>query len=127
LLTKNVISITSTQFLREIYKKTHLQYMLYSVIDRDLNKDGRMDYLDITSLYISNLDGTVFTKLTGQYHNYVDGKLIIQELKYYYRTIEDINKDGIFNKVDKYHYYYIDFACNPYKIVEYFPLKLITK
>ncbi len=127
LLTNKVINITSSQFLRELYKKTNQQYMLYTVIDNDLNNDGRMDYQDIGSLYISRLDGTEFTKLTKLYHDYIGGKLILKESKYYYRTIEDINKDGLFNKADKIHYYYIDFSVNPYKVEEYFPLRLITK
>jgi hypothetical protein len=125
LLTDKVINITNTTFLREIFKETHQQYLMYTVIDKDLNNDNNWDYQDIASLYISRLDGTEFTKITSLYHDYIGGKMILNELKYYYRTIEDTNKDGLFNKADKYHYYYIDFSSNPYKVDEYFPLSIL--
>jgi hypothetical protein len=127
LLTDKVLNITYVQYLRDLSKKINRHYILYSVIDKDLNHDGKLDYQDINSLYISKLDGTDFIKITNNFHEYNGGKLIIQDLKYYFRTIEDTNKDGLFNKVDKYHYYYIDFSNDPYKIIEYNPLKLIMK
>ncbi len=127
LLTNKVINISSVQYLRELSHKIKRDYVIYTINDKDMNNDGKLNDLDINSLYISKLDGTEFNKISNQYHEYKGGKLIIQELRYYYRTIEDINKDGLFNKEDKYHYFYIDFTINPYKNVEYFPLKQIVK
>lgn len=127
LLTKKVLNITYVQYLRDLSKKINRHYILYSVIDKDSNHDNKLDYHDINSLYISRIDGTDFKKITNNFHEYNGGRLIIQDLKYYYRTIEDIDKDGDFTKVDKYHYYYIDFANDDYTIVEYNPLKLIMK
>lgn len=127
LLTDKVINISMLQYLRALSYKIKKDYIIYTVNDKDLNNDGKLNDLDINSLYISKLDGTDFIKISNPYHEYIGGKLILQEQKYYYRTIEDINKDGSFNKEDKYHYYFIDFTFSPYKNVEYFPLKLIVK
>jgi len=127
LLTDKVLNITYFQYLRDLSKKIKRHYILYSVIDRDINHDGILNYRDINSLYISKIDGSNFKKLTNNFHEYNGGKLIIQDLKYYFRTIEDTDKDGVFTKDDKYHYYFIDFANDDYKIIEYDPLRLILK
>lgn len=127
LLTENMICITNVEYLRDLSKKIKRQYLLYSVVDKDLNHDGELDYKDIGSLYISKINGADFKKITNNYQEYVNGELILKDLKYFFRTIEDSNKDGEFNKKDKYHYFYIDFANESYKVVEYYPLKLILK
>lgn len=125
LLTDKALNINYVQYLRDLSKKIKRHYILYSVIDMDVNHDGNLDSQDINAMYISDLDGTNFTKITENFHEYNGGKMIIQDLKYYFRTIEDYNKDGVFNKVDKYHYYYIDFSNDSYKVVEYNPLQMI--
>jgi len=127
LLTDKVLNITDVQYLRDLSKKINRHYILYSVIDKDMNFDKNLDYQDITSLYISKIDGTNFKKITNNFHQYIGGKMIIQDLKFYFRTIEDIDKDGNFTKVDKYHYFYIDFANDDYILIEYNPFKLIIK
>jgi hypothetical protein len=123
LLTDNV----TINYLKEIFKKTNKQYLLYSIIDIDSNHDKELNYNDIESLYISNIDGTTFTKLTKDKHEYVRGEMITSELKYYFKTIEDLNHDGQFDRYDKFHYYYIDFSNTPIKVIEYNPLKMIIK
>ena len=127
LLTDKVLNITDVQYLRDLSNKIKRHYILYSVIDKDMNHNGKLDFQDINSLYISKIDGSNFKKVTNNFHEYTGGKLIIRDLKYYFRTIEDIDKDGDFTKNDKYHYYYIDFANDDYKIIEYNLLKLIMK
>jgi hypothetical protein len=127
LLTDNVIRIRTFRFLREIFKKIKKEYLLYTVIDRDSNNDKKLDYNDIESLYVSKIDGTDFKKLTKDQHEYFSGELIPGDLKYYYKTIEDVNRDGQFDRHDKIHYYYLDFSGDPIKVTEYYPLKLIIK
>ncbi len=127
LLTDRVINIKTFRYLNEIYNKVNRQYLLYTIIDRDSNHDKELNYYDLESLYISNIDGSDFKKLTQNQHDYTIGKLIIKELKYYYKTIEDVNRDGLFDKQDKIHYYYIDFTKIPIEVIEYNPLKLIIE
>ena len=38
-------------------------------------------------------------------------------------AIEDINKNGAFDKDDKIHYYYLDLLAKEWKVQEYFPVK----
>lgn len=121
LLTNSLISIHRIVYLREIAKKTGKDYLIYFVYDKDTNRDGELDSNDILSLYISKLDGKDFTKITLGSHELLNTKLISLANRYYFTTIEDINKDGHLNKEDKYHYYYIDFSADSYKIVEYDP------
>lgn len=125
-LTDKVILIQTVSYLKNIWRNIGKQYVLYAVIDKDYNRDGKLDGLDMTSYYMSNLDGTNFTKITKDYHYFDTDQLILKNNKYYFRTLEDVNQDGVFNKKDKYHYYYIDLSKDGFKPVEYFPLELVT-
>jgi hypothetical protein len=127
LLTSNIIKIQTFKYLRDIYTRVKRQYLLYTIIDKDSNYDKELNYYDIESLYISNIDGTDFKKLTKNEHDYFSGELLKEELKYYYKTIEDVNHDGEFDKHDQFHYYYLDFSSDPIKVIEYNPLRLIIK
>ncbi|HCO66840.1 MAG TPA: hypothetical protein DIT04_03660 [Dysgonomonas sp.] len=122
LLTEDYISISQVVYLREIAKKTGRDYLIYFVYDRDTNRDGKLNSGDILTLYMSNLDGSGFVKISKDNHQLADYKLVVIANRYYFTTIEDVNRDGYFNKGDKYNYYYIDFSQESYEIVEYNPV-----
>lgn len=123
MLTDKALNITVAVYQRALAKKTGRHYLIYQVYDMDYNGDGRLDYNDIPALYVSTLDGKYFTKITRDFHAYVDGHMIVMNQRYYLRTYEDLNKNCRFDEgTDKYHYYYIDFSISPYKVVEYNPL-----
>ena len=124
LLTDKLLSIYRVIYLRDISKKTNKDFLLYFVNDKDTNRDSKLDSDDILSLYISTLSGTGFNKITQDNHELINTKLIPLASRYYFTTIEDIDKDGHFSKKDKYHYYYIDFSAEPYKVIEYNPTNL---
>lgn len=125
LLTESKIRIIfHHQLLPDIKGK---QYILYRMIDRDYNNDGKLNSNDIVSLYISNLDGTSFTKLTKDKENLVYEKWIAPLKRYYIQTLEDSNKDGYFDIKDKKHHYYIEFNDDSYKVLEYDPLEILQK
>lgn len=126
ILTDKVMIIISAKYLKDVAKKIDKHYMLYSARDKDYNRDGKLDYQDMTAYYMSNLDGTNFTKITQDYHYFDTSELLLKNSKYYFRTLEDVNKDGIFNKKDKYHYYYIDLKKGDFTPIEYFPLELMN-
>lgn len=119
LLTDNRIGINSYEFLMD---KGENKYFIYKVVDKDYNNDGELSWGDIESLYISNIDGTSFAKITKDKELYKDGKWISLLQRYYFHTLEDSNKDGYFNTVDKKHYYYIEFKDGKYNTIEYYPL-----
>ena len=122
LLTDKALNITSMTYQRALAKKSGRHYLIYQVYDMDYNGDGKLNHNDIPALYVSTLDGKDFTKITPDFHAYVDGRMIGMNQRYYFRTYEDINKNCRFdNKVDKYHYFYIDFSSALYKVVEYNP------
>ena len=67
------------------------------------NQDGKLDYNDINTLFISKINGTDFRKLTETNKELIDWKLIESKNRLYFRTIEDTNKDGEFDKKDIAH------------------------
>jgi hypothetical protein len=123
-LTNKKIAIRSVSFLRQTFRKHKVGYLLYSVSDRDTNGDKNLDNSDLESLYISKLDGTEFKKITKELHEFYDSNQIKGETRFYFRTLEDENKDGELNNRDKFHYYYLDFTSDNYQLAEYNPLKI---
>ncbi len=124
-LTKEVLNISSVEYMRDLARKKDKHYLLYILQDKDTNKDGVIDSRDITSLYISNLDGTGFLKISKNFFQYRGGEWVSWCSRYYFQTIEDADRNGEFDKRDTYHYYYIDFSSDSYKVVEYNPLKAV--
>ena len=104
-------------------KKSFLVYLLE---DMDSNQDGVLDDNDIKDLYISSADGTNFKKLSADYQEIVDWKVIESKNQLYFRTLEDINKNGAFDKTDKVHYYCVDLNSKMLDVTEYNPIE-ITK
>lgn len=122
ILTDKALNIISMSYLRELSKLIKKDYLSYIVYDQDNNRDGKLDSDDIQACYISRLDGTSFTKVTPDYQQYGGGSWMLWCSRFYFKTIEDTNKDGLFNKKDKEHYFYIDFSANTPVVVEYNPL-----
>jgi hypothetical protein len=81
--------------------------------------DGLIDSNDIKSLYISTELGKNFTKISTDLQELVDWKHIEATNKIYFRTIEDANKNGEFDKKDKIHYHFLNLKDS--KVSEYFP------
>ncbi|MFZ6011246.1 MAG: hypothetical protein ACOYXT_12940 [Bacteroidota bacterium] len=123
-LTNHKVRITSVTFLRQIYEETGQQYLLYSLVDRDSNRDQKFDYQDVSALYLSNLDGSNFKKLTHDRHEFYDYNIMGVYKKMYFRTLEDRNRDDVFNNKDIFHYYRIDFSSEGYEMEEINPLQL---
>ncbi len=121
-LTNKNLRIKSISFLRDIFENTKKQFLVYRVVDRDTNFDNKIDDFDITSLYISNIDGTEFRKLTSENRDLIDWKVIAVKNRLYFRSIEDINKNGQFEKDDKIHYQFIDFNSASLEVVDYKPI-----
>jgi hypothetical protein len=126
LLSKNKITINKGVFLSQIFNDTKRGYIIYSVYDRDTNGDNKLDSDDVESFYISTLDGYHFTKLTKELHELYDYRLIKGENKLYYRTLENIDKDGKLTSNDQFHYYYLAFTKDGYSNNEYNPLDVFN-
>jgi hypothetical protein len=121
-ITKQSLKIRSFQFLESIRKKTNLQLVVMEVTDKDTNNDGKLTDDDVESLYISHLNGKKFKKLSKDYQELLDWKILTVNKRLYFRTLEDIDKNGEFNKKDKIHHYYVKLEELETKPVEYDPL-----
>ncbi len=118
---KNVLIETAT-YLKALADKTKKQLMVYSLADMDTNKDNKLDNNDIRSLYLSDMSGKNFTKLSVDFQELIDWSLIESKSRLYFRTIEDTNKNGEFDKEDKVHYFYVNLLGKDWKALEYRPI-----
>jgi hypothetical protein len=121
-LTEESIQIQTVTYLNTIAEKSKKHLLIYSVVDKDTNKDGKIDQKDIKSLYISNIDGTNFTKLSEDYQEFIDWNIVEVQNRLYFRCIEDINKNGAFDKNDKVHYHYVNLLDKEWKVEAYMPI-----
>ena len=121
LTTKN-IRIKSITFLRDIFDNTKKQILIYRVVDIDTNRDNELDDNDLETLYISNIDGSQFKKLTTEFQELIDWRELGIKNRIYFRSIEDTNKNGEFDKDDKVHYQYVDFNNDKRIVTEYKPI-----
>lgn len=121
-LTTDRIQIQTVTFLNTFAEKTKKQILVYSFVDNDTNKDGNVNQNDIKSLALSNIDGSNFTKLSEDFSEIMDWNIIEAQNRLYFRCIEDINKNGAFDKDDKVHYHYVNLLDNEWKVEEYMPI-----
>ena len=120
-LTKKSMLIQSVNYLPTIAFKTKQQTLLYLLADADTNEDGKLDTNDIRSLYLSDISGEKFTKISTDLQEVLDWKIIDSRNRLYYRTIEDTNKNGKFDKNDKLHYFYLNILEKEWKATEFMP------
>lgn len=118
---KPVLILTAT-YLKPVADKTQNQIMVYTLADSDTNKDGKIDSGDIKTLYLSNISGENFTKISQDFQELVDWNLIESRNRLYFRTIEDTNQNGQFDKNDVLHYNYIDLASKKWEVKNYKPI-----
>lgn len=121
-LTDKPVLIETATYLKSLAGKTKQQLMVYTLSDLDTNKDKKLDGNDIKSLYISTVSGMKFTKLSVDFEELLDWKLIEAQSRLYFRTIEDSNKNGEFDKGDSFHYYFVNLADKDWKVQEYKPV-----
>ncbi|CAM3756512.1 hypothetical protein FLGE108171_13730 [Flavobacterium gelidilacus] len=121
-LTTDRIQIQSVTFLNTIAEKTKKQILVYSFVDNDTNKDGNVNQNDIKSLALSSIDGSNFKKLSEDLSEVMDWNIIEAQNRLYFRCIEDINKNGAFDKNDKVHYHFVNLLDSDWKVEEYMPI-----
>jgi hypothetical protein len=121
-LTDKKIQIQTATYLNTIADKYKKQMLLYTLVDADTNQDGKVDANDIRSLYISDATGKGFKKLSQDVQELIDWNLIEAQGRAYFRTIEDINKNGAFDKNDRVHYHYVDLLSPEWTVTDYEPV-----
>ncbi|MDI1256760.1 MAG: hypothetical protein PSV16_11745 [Flavobacterium sp.] len=122
-LTNENVIIQTASYLNTVFDKTKQQFMVYAVIDMDTNKDGKLDSNDIKALYISEISGKRFTKLSIDFQELIDWNLVESKNRLYFRSIEDTNKNGQFDKDDFVHYHFVNLTSKDWKVEDYDPIK----
>ena len=121
-LTDKPILIQTVTYLKSVSDKTKQQVLIYTLADSDTNRDGKLDNSDIKTLYISDISGDNFTKLSVDFQELIDWSLIESKNRLYFRTIEDTNKNGKFDKNDIIHYHFADLSNKDWKVSDYSPI-----
>lgn len=121
-LTEQKIQIQTVTYLNTVAEKTKKQILAYTLVDSDTNKDGKIDQNDIKSLYLSTINGSKFTKISEPLQELIDWNIIEAQNRLYFRSIEDINKNGAFDKNDKVHYHFVTLTADEWKVEEYMPI-----
>lgn len=121
-LTNKPALILTATYLKSVSDKAKKQVMAYTMFDMDTNRDGKLDTSDIKSLYLSNISGKKFTKISTDFQELIDWNLVESKNRLYFRTVEDTNKNGQFDKNDVVHYNYVDLSIDEWKVSSYEPI-----
>ena len=121
-LTDKQILIETATYLKTFADKSKQQLLVYSLADMDTNKDGKLDNSDIKSLYLSTVSGQKFTKLSADFQELIDWKIIESKNLLYFRTIQDTNKNGEFDAKDSLQYQFVNLLDNEWKVISYKPI-----
>ena len=121
-MTENRIQIQTVTYPQSFSESSKKQILVYTLTDEDTNRDGKIDSKDIKSLYVSQINGSDFTKLSPDFQEVIDWNIIVVQGKLYFRTIEDINKNGAFDKNDTVHYYFVNLLDKEWVALEYNPI-----
>lgn len=121
-LTDKQVLIETATYLKTFADKSKQQLLVYSLADMDTNKDGKLDGNDIKSLYISTISGQKFTKLSPEFQELIDWKIIESKNILYFRTIEDTNKNGEFDAEDNLQYHSVNLSDKDWKVTSYKPI-----
>jgi len=121
-LTDKPVLIQTATYLKAVSDKTKQQVLVYTLADMDTNKDGKLDSNDIKTLYISEISGDRFIKLSNEFQELIDWSLNEATNRLYFRTIEDTNKNGAFDENDLVHYHYADLSNKEWKVFDYKPV-----
>lgn len=119
-LTDKHVQIQTVTYLNTITKR---QVLVYSMVDSDTNKDKKIDLNDIKSLYISDVSGRNFHKLSLDMQELLDWNIVEAQNRLYFRTIEDINQNGAFDEKDKVHYHFVDLLSADWATTDYEPVQ----
>jgi hypothetical protein len=75
-LTDKPALIQTATYLKSVSDRAKKQIMVYTMFDADTNRDGKLDSSDIKSLYLSEISGKRFTKVSMDLQELIDWNLI---------------------------------------------------
>jgi hypothetical protein len=71
-LTDKPALIQTATYLKSVSDRAKKQIMVYTMFDADTNRDGKLDSSDIKSLYLSEISGKRFTKVSMDLQELID-------------------------------------------------------
>lgn len=116
------VLIQTATFLKGYADQTKEQLMAFFVSDMDTNQDGKLDANDIKTLYLGTVSGERISKISPDYQEVIDWNYVDGNKRLYFRTIDDTNKSGDFDKNDVIHYHYLDLSKKDWVPTEYKPV-----
>ena len=119
-LTDKNIKIRSVSFLRGLFNNTKKKILVYEIIDTDTNEDKTIDLQDLYSIYISNIDGSNFRKISKLNHRIITYKFLNSNNTFYFKTLEKAKSKEVKQIL---HYFFADLSKKEILVKEYFPLK----
>lgn len=121
-LTDQNVMLSRVNFLNDFFQKNKQIVFVYEVYDDDSNRDNSINTNDIKSLYVSEEMGKNFKKVSPEMHEAIDWHYYPTLERLYFRTVEDINKNGRFDSSDQIHYYHMSLKDKTFTPVTYNPL-----
>lgn len=112
--------ITQMFFLKRHYQETKSAILICGIHDKDTNKNGVLDDRDLKSLYIKKVGDTI-QKISPDQMEWIDYTYVSLLKRIYFRCVVDTNKNGVIEKTDQVHYYYLNLEQYPWDVIEYFP------
>jgi hypothetical protein len=85
--------------------KTPRDFILYTKVGTDFNKDNKLSRKDGFMLFTCNLNGEDHKAITPENSSYLDFKIDDKNQRFYVRVKVDSNKNGKFDKGDKVELY----------------------
>ncbi len=84
--------------------------VLYKAGDTDYNQDKKLTYLDPEQLFISDIDGNKFSRLSPANESLTEYEIVPNTDKIIFRTLRDSNGDKKFDEKDEKIWYLIDLS-----------------
>ena len=115
-ITEKPVKIISYQQLKNENNNPD-KVLIYEVIDNLRPNDPERP--EITSLYLSSIDGKTFTRVSKEKHDVRNWVYIPQLKKVFFNTVVDKNNDNQFDEKDEYSTYQVSIETfKPIKILE---------
>ncbi|MBF4986246.1 hypothetical protein FNJ87_18665, partial [Nonlabens mediterrranea] len=107
------------QIMTFVEYKFYSRIVLYEGHDLDTNKDERLNYRDVSALFISNLDGSKFKKLSVDFEQYLSYSFLVANDNLYFQTVKDLDGDGKYENDDEFHNYVVDLTKEDKQAIRY--------
>lgn len=112
LLTDKKTSFSSFHTNLENVGPTLKRSVLYQATDIDYNEDGKLTYKDPSHLFISDIDGNNFTRISPINEDFQEYRIVPNTDKIIFKTLRDVNNSKKFNAKDETVWYLIDVSTN---------------